>query len=415
MEQVVATTVRKTCRSTWPTAPNAPHVDPIPSRTWTGLGARREPRKHSCSTETTIVMCPARRRTPDVSEATDSTADRQRGPAVRLVLVAGTTATAEIDGLSAAGADPALTRHTPGADLDILVHGEPTLAPVVPVSPTGCPTPAVVTRAVRELLGFGVVGVDAGMAGRTGAPICSLGAGPGRDVREETAVPDAESSFDRAREFGRRLPDDHLLVGETIPGGTTTALGVLTALGEPATVSSSLPENPLAAKRRVVESGLDASGLAPGDAAGDPLRAVEAVGDPVLAVAAGLTAGAVESGTRVTLAGGTQLATVAGLVRQLGVEAPLSLATTSFVAGDPSAEIERLTDRFDVDLRVTGPDFASADHPATDAYLRGEAKEGAGMGGALYLLAESDVSWSACHERIGTVYDRLLAGRVEAP
>ena len=70
---------------------------------------------------------------------------------MRLALVAGTTATAGVDGSSAAGADPELMWHTPSADLDILV-----------------------------------------------------------------------------------------------PGGTTPALGVLTAIGEPATVSSSLPETPLA-------------------------------------------------------------------------------------------------------------------------------------------------------------------------
>jgi uncharacterized protein (TIGR00303 family) len=330
---------------------------------------------------------------------------------VRLVLVAGTTATAEIDGLSAAGADPELMRHTPAADLDILVHGQPTLAPVVPVSPTGCPTPAVVTRAVRELLDFDVLGVDAGMAGRTGAPTLSVGRDPGNDVRDHRAVPNTESIFDRARNLGRRLPDDHLVVSETIPGGTTTALGVLTALGEPATVSSSLPENPLAEKRRVVEQGLDASDLAFGDAAGDPLRAVEAVGDPVLAAATGLTVGCVESGTRVTLGGGTQMATVAGLVRHLGVERPLSLATTSFVAGDETAGIRGLTDQFDVTLHVTDPGFETVDHSATNAYLRGEAKEGAGMGGGLHLLADSDVPLSALHDRIARVYDRLLADR----
>jgi uncharacterized protein (TIGR00303 family) len=357
------------------------------------------------------------RYTTDVREDTGPTtpdaAGREGG--VRLALVAGTTATAEIDGLSAAGADPRVMRHTPGADLDILVHGEPTIAPVVPVSPTGCPTPAVVTRAVRDLIGFDVLGVDAGIAGPTGAPTIPLGADPGRDVRDGRAVPTAGAIFDRARDVGRALPDEHLVVSETIPGGTTTALGVLTALGEPATVSSSLPENPLGQKRRVVDRALAASDLAAGDAAGDPLRAVAAVGDPVLAAATGLTVGCVESGTRVTLGGGTQLAAVAGLVRHLGVDAPLSLATTSFVADDGTAGIETLADRFDVDLHVTDPQLAAADHPATDAYLRGEAKEGAGMGGALRLFADSGVPTAALHDRIETVYDRLLADRAEGP
>ncbi|GAA0233115.1 nicotinate mononucleotide-dependent phosphoribosyltransferase CobT [Halobaculum roseum] len=331
---------------------------------------------------------------------------------MRVVLVAGTTETADVPGISAAGADPELMRHTPGADLDIVTHGEPTLAPVVPVSPSGCPTPAVATRAARELLGFDVVCVDAGIAGRTGSPAIDVGNGPGADVREPTAVPDAEETYERARELGAALPDDRLVIGETIPGGTTTALGVLRALGEEPSVSSSLPENPLDLKRRVVAEGLDESGLAPGDAAGDPLRAVAAVGDPVLAAVAGLTVGAVESGTTVTLAGGTQLAAAAALVRHAGVDAPLTLATTSFVAADDSAGIAGLTDSLGVDLTVTDPGFDAVEHPAMDAYVAGEAKEGVGMGGALRLVDESAAaSMADLRERIVDVYDRLLAGR----
>ncbi|MUW15878.1 TIGR00303 family protein, partial [Halorubrum sp. CBA1125] len=64
-----------------------------------------------------------------------------------LVVVAGTTATAAIDGISAAGADPTLRAHTPSADLEIVADGRPAPSSPVPVSPAGCPTPAVVTRA----------------------------------------------------------------------------------------------------------------------------------------------------------------------------------------------------------------------------------------------------------------------------
>ena len=66
----------------------------------------------------------------------------------RLVLVAGTTRTAAIDGLSGAGADPEAMVHTPGADAEVVSYGRPVRAPVVPVSPSGTPTPEVVTRAV---------------------------------------------------------------------------------------------------------------------------------------------------------------------------------------------------------------------------------------------------------------------------
>ena len=326
---------------------------------------------------------------------------------MRFVVVAGGTATAEIDGISAAGADPAAMAHTPSADLEIVAYGRPALSPVVPVSPTGCPTPAVVTRAVRELLDFETLAVDAGLAAPTGAPTVTVGDAPGGDVRDASPVPAADAVFERARDLGRALPDDELVIGETIPGGTTTALGVLTALGERATVSSSLSENPLALKREVVEQALAASDLAAGDAAGDPIRALRSAGDPVLATVAGLAAGATGSGIRVTLAGGTQQAAAAALVRHAGVDAPLSLDTTSFVAADETAAIRELAADLDLAVTVTDPEFGEMGHPATDAYVAGEAKEGVGMGGALALADRAGVSAAAVRDRVVEVYDRL--------
>jgi len=129
----------------------------------------------------------------------------------------------------------------------------------------------------------------------------------------------------------------------------------------------------------------------------------------VLAAVAGLTVGAVESGTAVTLAGGTQLAAAAALVRHAGVKAPLTLATTSFVADDDTAGIADLAATLDLELRATDPGFAGREHPAMAAYAAGEAKEGVGMGGALALVRESDTSMAEFRERLVAVYDRLLA------
>ncbi len=324
----------------------------------------------------------------------------------RFVLIGASTATARIDGISAAGTNPEAMAHTPSVDLEIVAYGQPVQSPVVPLSPTGCPTPAVVTRAVRERRGFDVLALDAGLACETAAPTVSLGGEAGGDIRQSRPVESAADIFDSARQLGESLPDDHLLIGETIPGGTTTALGVLTALGERATVSSSLPENPLTLKQRVVEEGLDASGLSPGGAAGNPVEAVASMGDPMLAAAAGVTVGALDSGKTVTLAGGTQMAAAGALVRHAGVDSPLSLATTSFVAADETAEIRSLAADLDLDCTVTDPAFDECDHPAMDGYVAGEAKEGVGMGGALALGRET-LPMAAIHEQTLAVYDRL--------
>lgn len=328
---------------------------------------------------------------------------------MEVVIVAGNTDTARIDGISAAGANPDLLVHTPSADLEIIEYGQPIRAPVVPVSPSGCPTPAVVTRAVRELLGFEVISVDAGLARSTGAPTVNMDGTPGADIRTQEPVPSARAIFRTARTFAAALPVEELVIGETIPGGTTTALGVLTALGERAAVSSSLPENPLSLKHEIVEEALSVAGLEPGGAAGQPVEAVHCVGDPVLATVAGLVVGAIDADIDVTLAGGTQMVAVAALVRHTGIEVPLSLATTSFIAADETAAIDDFAADLNLDLTVTDPKFDRLDHPAADAYVVGEAKEGVGMGGALSLADRAGVSMTDVHERVVEVYDRLVA------
>ncbi|WP_101295548.1 nicotinate-nucleotide--dimethylbenzimidazole phosphoribosyltransferase [Halegenticoccus soli] len=326
---------------------------------------------------------------------------------MRLILVAGTTRTAAIEGISAAGADPDVMVHTPSADAEIVEYGRTVRAPVVPVSPTGCPTPAAVTRAARELAGFETLVVDGGLAEPTGAPTVSVGARPGRDVREPDPVPTAPGAFAAARRFGRRLPDSEVVVGETIPGGTTTALGALRALGEEWSVSSSFPDNPAELKAAVVADGLAASDMSAGDAAGDPRRALRRMGDPVLAVVAGLAAGALESGVRVTLGGGTQMLAAAALVRHAGIEEPLSLATTSFVADDVP-DLPVAAGALDLGLTVTDPGFEGRDEPALAAYVAGEAKEGAGMGGALALADRADRLDGVADKTLETV-DALVA------
>jgi uncharacterized protein (TIGR00303 family) len=329
-------------------------------------------------------------------------------------LVAGSTETARIDGISAAGASQDLLEHTPSADLEIVQYGAPVQAPVTPVSPSGCPTPAVITRAVREECGFDMIGVDAGLARSTGAPTVTIGETSGGDIRDERPVPTPKQRFEQARELGRSLPATELWIGESIPGGTTTALAVLTALGERASVSSSLPENPIKLKEEIVAEALETSGIAPGELAGEPIVTLRALGDPVLCAVAGLVVGALEGGSSVTLAGGTQMAAAAALVRHTDIDEPLSLATTSFVANDETAAIAELASDLSVALTVTDPGFDRVDHPALNAYVAGEAKEGVGMGGALALADSAGVPMNTIRERIVTVYDRLVADEAEA-
>ncbi len=327
---------------------------------------------------------------------------------MRFLLVVGSTRTALIDGLSAAGSSPAATRHTPVADAEIVTFGHPVLAPEVPVSPTGCPTPAVVTRAIREVLGFDVLTVDAGLAERSAAPTYRLGDDPGADIREPEPVPNAADLFDGAREYAKALPDDRLVIGESIPGGTTTALGVLQALGEPFEVSSSLPENPIDLKRETVAAGLEASDIAAGALDGQPGAAVRLMGDPVLGTVAGLIAGAKERWASVTLAGGTQMIAAAALARHAGVSGPIRLATTSYIAADETVDLSSAADALHLELEITDPEFDRSDHPSMARYPAGEAKEGVGMGGALWMATTDGTPMAEIRAAIQSRYDTLV-------
>jgi len=321
-------------------------------------------------------------------------------------LVVGTTETASIEGISAAGADPAAMRHTPAADAELLAYGDVLETPAVPVSPSGCPTPALVTRAVRELVGFDLATIGAGLAAETAAPTVTLGSEPGQDIRRPTAVPDASSLWESGRRYGRRLPAERLVLAESIPGGTTTALAVSEALGVELSVSSSLPENPIERKEAVVRAALATSGWSAGELTGQPREALAAVGDPVLAALAGVAAGTLESETDLLLAGGTQQLAVASLLRADGIDRPISVATTPFVAEDSSANVREAAEQLGVELVVTDPGFDEASGAVFERYRAGEAKEGAGMGGALAMAAREGLSMARVRDRISTLYEQ---------
>lgn len=323
------------------------------------------------------------------------------------VVVAGTTKTALIEGISAAGATPAVMNHTPSADVEILEYGRPVFSPVVPVSPSGCPTPSLISRAVMDLVDVDRFVVDAGLTEPTAAATITVGASQGGDIRTPDPVSNASEIAERSDSVGKAL-DDHLIIAESIPGGTTTALGTLTAMGEAISVSSSLPENPLELKQRVVAEGLDASGLEAGELAGRPIEAVRRMGDPVLAAIYGLIAGASAAGKDIILAGGTQMMAAAALARHGDVSSPLTVATTSFVDGDESTDLDEAVADLDLDLTVTDPGFDEQDHVAFERYRQGEAKEGVGMGGALHMARAADVSMAAVRERIIDRYERLV-------
>ena len=132
------------------------------------------------------------------------------------------------------------------------------------------------------------------------------------------------------------------------------------------------------------------------------------MGDPVLAAVLGVAVGATETGTSVTLAGGTQMIAAGALVRHFGVDHPLEIATTAFVAADETVEIQRAAESLDLDLTVTDPEFERGDHVAFERYCRGEAKEGVGMGGALAFAARAGISMQEVRAQVVETYEEVI-------
>ncbi len=335
-----------------------------------------------------------------------------------LLVTIGSTRTSTVPGVSIAGATPELTLATPCLDVEYLVTGKPVSMDILPVTPTGIPTPALVTRGVVEAASIPVVVADAGSHLTPAIPHISV---PGRTVGgridEEPALP-----VDRARELyesgytlGKTIsgPGLTLVLAESIPGGTTTALGILVGLGYDAygKVSSAGPENPHDLKRSIVERAQErcrAKGLC-----GDPLGVAGEMGDPVHVTIAGIASGALDRGGAVVLSGGTQMAAVLALLERLrGVKTGdlLLMATTRWLVEDPSSDYKGLVEMISPDVPVVYYDynFQGAPYEGLKAYEKGFVKEGVGIGGSAYAAtAIRGLTWEAVHNAVYREYERV--------
>ena len=325
------------------------------------------------------------------------------------LLILSNTATAYIPKISAAGKSPEFTDYTPAGDAEIVKTGNIISVPVLPITPPyNTPTPAIITRAALKLTGVPHMFVNAGLKVVPEISFVDLMAKPGCDIRENVAVYDAEGIFERAQKLGRDIRDqtDHLVIGESIPGGTTTAMGVLNALGYDGNVSSSSCSNPLALKNKIVKEGMDASGVEFGSLRNDPLHAITCLGDPMMAAVAGIVSGT--DGIDVVLAGGTQMAAVFAVIKHLGINTDnISIATTKYVVDDASANFGELVDELGVPVYAADPGFGASHLPGLQRYEAGDVKEGVGAGGAMYLAQMHGVSQEELRHEVEKICEEL--------
>lgn len=327
------------------------------------------------------------------------------------VCVLANTETAYIEGLSAAGKTAKLTDYTPAGDAEILETGTIIDIPILPMTPPyDTPTPALITRAALSITGIPHIFVNAGLKVLPAkqVPLIDIGGLPGDDIRKATAVHNVETAFKNAFKLGEELAKDHdlVVIGESIPAGTTTANAVLHSLGYDGNVSSSSSSNPLNLKKQVVGDALKSSSITFGSLSEDPLKAVACVGDPVMVAVAGIAAGLGD--TPVILAGGTQMASIFAVIKHLGYSTDnIKIVTTTYVVQDKSANFTELADEIGAIFEAVNPEFGKSSFKGLQQYEAGFVKEGVGAGGAIYLAGMFDHSMEDLRSKIEELCEEL--------
>lgn len=306
------------------------------------------------------------------------------------LLAACVTHTCEIPQLTQAGI-PGLIPLTPTLDAEFISTGKVFSLGEIAETPKGVPTPALITRAVHELSVFKQLQIL--NLGLTLKPQeCKL---IDFDIRPTPSITDtqnfdAKAVFDKGFEFGKtyKLLGDYLILGESTPGGTTTAQAAISALAytTEGLFASSFKESPSNIKEKSIQASLSKLN--------NNMTLFEKLGhtsDNMLM----FTAGFILSASRrfnIVLAGGTQMAAVLLIANKIagrqGIHHDhrhLHLCTTKWIKEDKHSNIEGLIEQLDFRLKSYYADFSfkGSTHPALKLYDEGEAKEGVGAGAAI--------------------------------
>jgi uncharacterized protein (TIGR00303 family) len=312
-----------------------------------------------------------------------------RGKSASFALSISTTKTCEIDGLTQAGI-PGLIHLTPTLDAEFLCSGEVRSLDNIAETPKGVPTPALISRAVHLLKSYKRLEIfDLGAQVKPKLDYFeqySFGIEPSCSI-EDGANIEAKKLFDLGEKFASEyeLKSDYLILGESVPGGTTTALTTALALGYECKdkFSSSFKDTPDGVKQKVVKNAL--TNIKKED---ELFEKLSKVSDNMLIFNAGFVVGACKRGLPLVLAGGTQMACVLLIANRFtsNISAKnLGLFTTKWIAEDENSDIKSLLEMLDfkVNAFYADFDFAFSEHPALKLYDQGEAKEGVGAGACL--------------------------------
>jgi uncharacterized protein (TIGR00303 family) len=292
------------------------------------------------------------------------------------------TETCEIPGITFAGADKESIKFTPPADAEYLHYGHCKTIDQIPMTPDGKPTPGLLTKTALESSSIPHLTINAGSKISPQLPFIESGLSFGQNISTQDAMTSSQvlHAVDYGRIVGRNLASltDCLIIGESIPGGTTTALAVLKALGFDAKVSSSIPNNPIELKNHIVDRALERITF------DDHYDIIKKVGDPMIPFVAGMLSSGSDV-SKVMLAGGTQMTAVLAFASKLGFnEKNTAIGTTSYITNDSTANFKSLVEEIaDIPAISVDPGLKNSKYSGLRAFSEGFAKEGVGAGGTI--------------------------------
>ena len=306
------------------------------------------------------------------------------------LLAASVTKTCMIDGITQAGI-PGMIDLTPTLDAEFITNEKVFSIGELAETPTGVPTPAIITRAVHNLTPFSSIEIlDLGLSSPAqNTTSHSFNISPSDSITTGANI-DAKEIFAKGMKCGRsyELKGSYLILAESTPSGTTTATTSALALGYDCRddFSSSFLNSPDDIKNRTIEEALS---LINDDM--DNFEKLSYVSDNMLIFCAGFL---LEASKRfhIVLAGGTQMAAcllIADKLREdvlMRVKSDnITLATTAWVTNDTNSDIKHLLSLLSYKPHAIYSTFSfeNSEIPILKKYDDGEVKEGVGAGGAL--------------------------------
>ena len=326
------------------------------------------------------------------------------------LLAASVTKTCEIEGITQAGI-PGFIPLTPTLDAEFVMNQKVFSIGELAETPTGVPTPALITRAIHNLNPFSSIEIlDLGLQTQPQNTFCYNFKILSSNSIATGASIDAKEIFAKGMNFGRKyeLKGNYLILGESTPSGTTTALASALALGYDCAddFSSSFLDVPDSIKSETVKKALS---LINDDM--NNFEKLSIVSDNMLLFCAGFL---LEASRRfhIVLAGGTQMAAALLIADKLREDVLMQLksdnitiATTQWVVKDKYSDIKHLLSllSYTPHALYTEFSFTSTEIPVLKKYDEGEAKEGVGAGACLAYGATNGLTNEAVLNEIEVI------------